>query len=96
MTFNAAVDKLAMDEKMFGNAPTRPATATTLLSYRPRDPAPASTHGGQGSFGSPGSPFPNQGNQKRKWHSNHGGYNNGSTSQVPPQQTQRPTWIGMV
>ncbi|KAK1603646.1 hypothetical protein QYE76_027319 [Lolium multiflorum] len=74
LTFAAAVDKLSMDEKMSGNAPTGPTTATALLSYRPRVPAPAPTHGGQGTFGSPGSPSPNQGNQKRKRFSNHGGY----------------------
>nr|XP_051211375.1 uncharacterized protein LOC127328843 [Lolium perenne] len=73
LTFAAVVDKLSMDEKMSGTAPTGPATGTALLSYRPWAPAPTPTHGGQGSFGSPGSPSPNQGNQKRKRFSNHGG-----------------------
>ncbi|KAK1696945.1 hypothetical protein QYE76_013642 [Lolium multiflorum] len=74
---------------MQGKAPGPASSSTAFITY-PRPPAPVGTHGGHGSFSAQNSPSPNQGNQKRKRFSNHGGYNNN------PAPTSTRPWTGMV
>uniref|UniRef100_A0ACD6AI32 Uncharacterized protein n=1 Tax=Avena sativa TaxID=4498 RepID=A0ACD6AI32_AVESA len=87
ITFAAAVDKLSMDEmQTAGSSSTSAGSTTALLSVNRGGGQGA--HNGQGTYGSPSSPSPNQGHQKRKRNSNHGGYN-------PAAAPARP-WTGYV
>uniref|UniRef100_A0ACD5Z1H0 Uncharacterized protein n=1 Tax=Avena sativa TaxID=4498 RepID=A0ACD5Z1H0_AVESA len=81
ITFAAVVDKLSMDEmQTAGSSSPSTGSTTALLSVN--------RHGGQGTYGSPNTPSPNQGNQKHKRNNNHGGYNHNAASARP--------WTGYV